>query len=321
MNSPDGTCVFLTTFAPSGDIIEVKAYHSASFGISSGFELDLAGMTVCNPQLTSFVIRSNAYLVFSTPGSAHLHTIKVQVITKSSDYAIKAQYSAFKRSSASDTGRQAPKHNCLLDCHADVWGRYPVAATISRASPVVHNELPSICFVSSQHRKPFASYFRTMAQNFELQTNKPTGGLLGITEVTAIQDKVSILSGKHPAVSTVPAGRWLIELLCLIPLHLAVADGNAFVPLKDGVRSSDFERAILGLNHVQVADRYELSFVVKSSHTNVPCDHSITLGWYESILNSYYANRVSGLILRRQGSQALTCCWEANSCCLVYGYV
>ena len=269
MSSPDGTCVFLTTFAPSGEIIEVKACHSASFGIFSGFELNLAGMTICNLQVTSFVIRSNAYLVFSTPGSAHLHTIKVQVITKSSNYAIKAQYSAFRRSLASDTGRQAPKHNCLLDCHADVWGRYPIAATISRASPVVHNELPSICFVSSQHGKPFASYFRTLAQIFELQTNKPTGGLLGINEVISIQDKASILSGKHLTVSTVPAGLWLIELLCLIPLHLAVADGNAFITLKDGVRSSDFEHAILGLNHIQVADRYGLSFAVKLSHTNV----------------------------------------------------
>lgn len=270
MSSPDGTCIFLTTVAPSGEVIGVKACHSASFGISSGFDLDLAPVTVYNPQLTSFVTRSNAYLVFSSPGSTHLYTMKVQVTTTSSDFSIKEQFSSARKSAASGSyNKQAPKHNSLLDCHADVWGRYPVAATISRASPLVQIQVPSICFVTSQYEKPFASYFRDMIRDFEVLTKKPTGGLLGITKVSAMQDKASILSGKYPHVSTFPAGLWLIELLCLIPLHLAVADGNAFVPLKDGVRSSDFERALLGLNHVQVADRYQWFFPDGNVETNL----------------------------------------------------
>lgn len=260
MSSPDGSCIFLTTVAPSGEIIGAKACHEASFGTSSGFELDLAGVTIFRPQITSFVNRSNAYFVFSSPGSAHLHTLKIQVITKSSDFAIREQFSPAKQSLASETGTLPSKHNSLLDCYADVWGRYPVAPTISRASPVVHSQPPSICFVSSQHERPFAAYFRDMIRNFELSTKKPTRGFLGAIKVSATRDASSILSRISPHVSTFPAGLWLIELLCLIPLHLAIADGNAFVPLKDGVRSSDFERALLGLNHVQVADRWEAFF-------------------------------------------------------------
>jgi hypothetical protein len=255
MSSPDGTCVFLTTLAPSGEVIGVKACHEASFGTSSGFELDLAGVMIFQPQLTSFVNRSNAYLVFSSPGSAHLHTMKVQVTTKSSDFAIREQFSPAKKSLALNADTLPSKHNSLLDCYSEVWGRYPVAAAISRASPVVHSQPPSICFVSSHSERPFATYFQNMIQNFEVSTRKPTRGLLGVIEVSATPDKSSILSGHFPRVSIFPVGLWLIELLCLIPLHLAVADGNAFVPLKDGVRSPDFERALLGLNHVQVADR------------------------------------------------------------------
>ena len=70
------------------------------------------------------------------------------------------------------------------------------------------------------------------------------------------------------------AGEWLVDLLCLIPIHIAVAQNDRFVPLKDGVHSSEFERTLLGATVEQVTDR--LSF-----------------GWYESIFASYMASKVN----------------------------
>ena len=74
-------------------------------------------------------------------------------------------------------------------------------------------------------------------------------------------------------VSRYLVGEWLVELLCLIPIQIAVCRGNMFVPLADGVLSSDLERSLLGAELGKIVDK--LSF-----------------GWYESIFQSYLATKV-----------------------------
>lgn len=251
--SPDGTCIFITTSSLLGEVIGVKACHVASFGVSRGFELDLSNETIFQPQITSFVTRSNAYLAFSSPGSKTLRSVKLQVTNKSRDLSFRASTSSVG-SSASAPEKTPTQHNCLLDCFQDVWSRYPIVAAISRASPALSEAPHSISFVTSDPGKPYARYISDMIEHFQVTTQKPTNGLLTRTKVFAVSDLSEVLNGSTLPVSSFPAGRWLIELLCLIPLHLAVTDGNAFIPLKDGVRSSEFERDLLGKNHRQVAD-------------------------------------------------------------------
>lgn len=253
--SPDGSCVFLTTTQLSGEVTSVKACHTESFGTVPGVDLDISAEAIFSPEITSFVTRNNIYLVYPSSRSTNLHSVKVQVTTRASDFTIKAQYSPARKSSPSTTLMPNSKHNCLLDCYSDVWGRYPIVATIERANPELLAAPRSLSFVTSRYEKPFRDYIEDMVKHFEKQTQKPTNGLLSDIQVSAVPDASVVIEGTIPERSTYPAGKWLIELLCLIPLHLAVADGNSFVPLKDGLRSSDFERSLLGLNHVQVADR------------------------------------------------------------------
>lgn len=253
--SPDGSCIFLITLRPSGEVISMKAYHTNSFGTVPGTELDISAEAVFWPQITSFVARNNSYMVYSSSRSSNLHSVKVQVTTKSSDFAIRAQYSPARKSSPSTSLLPNSQHNSLLDCYSDIWGRYPIVATIERSRSELQTAPSSLFFVTSQYQKPFQTYIEDIISSFEKVSQKPTNELLSNLRVSAIPDASLILEGKLPEVSTYPAGKWLIELLCLIPLHLAIADGNSFVPLKDGIRSSDFERSLLGLNHAQVADR------------------------------------------------------------------
>ena len=65
-------------------------------------------------------------------------------------------------------------------------------------------------------------------------------------------------------VSRFRAGEWLADLLCLIPIHIAITQENRFVPLKDGVVSAQLEKSLLGAEVNKIVD-------------------SISLGWYESI--------------------------------------
>ncbi|KAF8306079.1 hypothetical protein DL93DRAFT_2065742 [Clavulina sp. PMI_390] len=111
-----------------------------------------------------------------------------------------------------------------------------------------------------------------MIEQFEHKTQKPTGTSLSDIVISTLPNMGAVLSAQFPTPSTFPVGKWLIGLLCLIPLHLAVADGNNFVPLKDGIRSTEFERSLLGLKHTEVAEE-------------------LTIGWYESILSTYFADR------------------------------
>ncbi|KDN46510.1 hypothetical protein RSAG8_04163, partial [Rhizoctonia solani AG-8 WAC10335] len=62
-------------------------------------------------------------------------------------------------------------------------------------------------------------------------------------------------------------GSFIIELLCLIPLHLAVTRENRFIPLKDGVWDPEYERSLLGAEVPVIVD-------------------GLSLGWYESLFQS-----------------------------------
>ena len=65
----------------------------------------------------------------------------------------------------------------------------------------------------------------------------------------------------------------MVDIFCLIPIHIAIARDNRFVPLKDGVWAPDVEKAMLGAEVGRVAD-------------------SLTFGWYESIFQSYMSTKV-----------------------------
>jgi len=120
-------------------------------------------------------------------------------------------------------------------------------------------------------------YFSNMVYAFEMQTRKPTGSeLKNITVQTWRPDEAlgMCTSLGEWAEASVPAGEWLVDILCLIPIHIAVARENRFIPLKDGVSSSELEKSLLGAEVGAIID-------------------ILSLGWYESIFQSYMSQRVN----------------------------
>src|SRR6266702_3635477 len=84
----------------------------------------------------------------------------------------------------------------------------------------------------------------------------------------------AFLSSPEWPASRFRAGEWLADLLCLIPIHVAITLDNRFVPLKDGVLSTQLEVSLLGAEVNRIVD-------------------SLSIGWYESIFQSYWASKVS----------------------------
>ena len=164
-------------------------------------------------------------------------------------------------------------NNCLIDCHLDVWTRFPVQAAIRREN-ISHlgRSRQSITFLTDNPEAPFAAYFHGLIRSFQDHVHKPTGGVLSEIKVCALRH--ADFSFQDLAVSLFSAGEWVVELLCLIPLHLAVTRQNRFIPLKDGVWSPEYERELLGADVGQIVD-------------------ALSLGWYESLFQSYMVSMVS----------------------------
>ncbi|KAF8321130.1 hypothetical protein DL93DRAFT_2224184 [Clavulina sp. PMI_390] len=264
----DGSCIFFVHKNDEKGESSVQVHHVASFGTKkAGTTFNIPALVWPHASLTSFGTRSNAYMVAWLPERTQLVSYRFQITTRISEFSFKAQ----DRQRQKD-GRRRTRHNSILDVHSDVWARFPVASTIERSTPSSKKEASLIQFITSSPGRPFVRYFAQMVQQFEKSTQKPTQGRLGELTVEAIGYDVLHTDGHTFDITTYPAGKWLVELLCLIPIHIAITAGNRFVPLANGVISAEFERSLLGADVMQIAN-------------------SITLGWYESIFTSYMATK------------------------------
>ena len=185
----------------------------------------------------------------------------------------------FKAKSSRQTANARPtQHNSLLDCHAEVWTRFPVLPAVKRRTitSLSERQQKTLTFIADNHTLPFASYFADLIHSFEKTMRKPTGDELRGIKVSAAQYGPflnKMLSASDWKVSRYRVGEWLVDLLCLIPIHIAVCRENRFIPLANGVLSAELERSLLGAEVSQIVD--QLSF-----------------GWYESIFQSYLALKV-----------------------------
>jgi hypothetical protein len=179
-------------------------------------------------------------------------------------------------------------HNTLLDCHKEVWTRFPVVPAVKRRTitSLTQRQPRTLTFVAEDPAQPFASYFSNLIQGFVKVTRKPTGvELRGIKVSSADFESFrnKTVFDLTWNISRYRLGEWLVDLLCLIPIHIAVCRENRFVPLANGVISTDLEKSLLGADVSQIVNK--LSF-----------------GWYESIFQSYMASKV----------------WSTASICFIY---
>ncbi|PPQ72320.1 hypothetical protein CVT26_007277 [Gymnopilus dilepis] len=270
LSSPDGACFLAIFNIASGSI--VRAFHWATFGSTEGIDvaIDLHGSYPLN--LTSFVSRNNVHLLIFDPEAASCRSVAFNITKKSTEFMFKEKSSFYHKQKDN-----APKvHNCLLDCHSDMWTRFPVFPAIQRQTKIHAVQRPKLLlFISDDDRSPVSSYFSRMMRDFEQKTRKPTGEELRAVAVSSMAREsygTLILEDLDNKISRFRAGEWLVDLLCLIPIHIAITRDNRFIPLKDGISSATYEKSLLGA---------EMSAVVDS----------ISFGWYEPILQSYMSTK------------------------------
>ncbi|KAG9308631.1 hypothetical protein JVU11DRAFT_11582 [Chiua virens] len=268
-SSPDGSCFLVVS--SDGRIV---AYHWSTFGSNHGVPLpitDWAGNSKL--AISSLVRRSSVYLLKLDLSAHTCSSVALDITRKITEFMFKAKDGR----GALSRDAHLTAHNCLIDCHADVWTRFPVLPAVQRATiSSGDRHRPSFLFVTDRDHTRYAAHISDMIETFERSSKKPTGDKLSMLYISATTFDTFIAdfspNGEWDGISLFKAGEWVVEILCLIPIHLALARDNRFVPLKNGVYSADVERSLLGAEINRIVD-------------------TISFGWYESIFQSYMSDK------------------------------
>ncbi|CAE6373871.1 unnamed protein product [Rhizoctonia solani] len=264
-SAPDGSCLFVVVLGEGSRLHRLLAFHWASFG-SNKKGIDSTGLRPCDGYriATRFDGRGRVHVVSFDAASRAITSAILQITQKATEFSF--------RSDRDNSRKKATEtiNNSLIDCHLEVWTRFPVVPAVARNTLTVVNRRPKqLIFASPVGLEDVKDYFARMISTFEATTRKPMGGTLTAIEVKSTSD---IDSDIVTEASEFKLGSFIVELLCLIPLHLAVTRENRFIPLKDGVWDPEYERSLLGADVPAIVD-------------------ALSLGWYESLLQSYMATK------------------------------
>lgn len=269
-SSPDGSALLVIERSPQGGRLKLRVFHHASFGKNpSGIAFSLPEEFDEATQLTvsSLARRKYVYLIAHLPSSASLQSISLRISRTEVEYLFRQKEARTALPNAIQT-----KNNSLIDCFVDVWERFPIIPAIAREFTIARSStfITFVCYGQLNGLPPIPRYFKAMIRDFKRRFQKPTGDRLDEIEIhvrSATDPQWSL-----PTAVPCRAGEWFVELICLIPIHIAVARDNRFLPLQDGVSSDDLTLKLLGSEVGEIIN-------------------AITIGPYEAILGSYMATK------------------------------
>ncbi|KIO19089.1 hypothetical protein M407DRAFT_31267 [Tulasnella calospora MUT 4182] len=269
-SSPDGSALVLVERTQDEQNWQARVFHQATFGENpDGIIVDLPSdfHDATRFAISSLGRRSYVYLVAHSPSAKSLLSVALRISRIEAEYLFREKTGRHARLQCVATA-----HNSLVDCFSEVWDRFPVIPAIPReftaSRPPMRLTIIEYAARSMLQRSP--RYFSDMIRDFIRRSPKPVGRSLESIEVdvkSASEDQAL-----DSSVESCLAGEWFVEVICLIPIHIAIARGNRFVPLKDGRWREDHNRALLGLEVPEIID-------------------AITLGTYEAILGSYMSTK------------------------------
>ncbi|CUA74082.1 E3 ubiquitin-protein ligase TRIP12 [Rhizoctonia solani] len=266
-SAPDGSCLLVAVAGqekPSSH--RLLAFHWASFGTNKK-GIDSGGLPVCGGYrvVTRFEGRGRVHVISFDSVSRSITSTVLKITQKATEFSFRSDHEHSHKTAAETI------NNSLIDCHLEVWTRFPVVPAVARNTlAVVQREPRQLVFASPTILHEVTGYFARMISKFESTARKPMGGTLTSIEVKSV---TRIDPNFVDQTSEFKLGSFIVELLCLIPLHLAVTRENRFIPLKDGVWDPDYERSLLGADVPAIID-------------------ALSLGWYESLLQSYMATKL-----------------------------
>ncbi|CAE6489587.1 unnamed protein product [Rhizoctonia solani] len=265
--APDGSCLLVVVAgdAPT-DPDRLLAFHWLSFGPNQrGIDATEVPKSDTRRVGTRFYGRGRIHVISFTASDLTLASTAVQVKQKTTEFAFLSE-----NDGATEEHGVQTLNNSLIDCHMEVWTRFPVVPAVTRDTLIPVSRQPRrLIFISPQDLPQAPAYFARMISTLRNTTNKPVGEDLVETIVSSTNITKFETFGD---ISEFKLGSYFVELICLIPLHLAITLDNKFLPLKDGVWDPDYESNLVGATIAEVKD-------------------TLSLGWYESIFRTYMAKK------------------------------
>ncbi|KAG9305016.1 hypothetical protein G9A89_007419 [Geosiphon pyriformis] len=215
-------------------------------------------------------------------------------ISPQSPQFVKFEYGVWK-----DFGiEQRNTINGLIDVYSMVFTKYAINSPIGRVDQpltltIVLDISPNNPLNLKECNKRFRKYVDQMFLKFKKDTKKPTGHLKHFnTNFTTFQ----AFDNFEVHANTYQLGEWMVDFFCLIPLQIAVARDNEFVPLQDGLFLPEIANNSLD-------DGY--GFIGSVSK-------AISFGWYEAIFE-HYAN-LEVKVVSSMGEQSCGKSYLLNHC-------
>ena len=212
-STPDGACLLLSFVV--GPNLVLKAYHWATFGSTDGITI-ICPDTFTEPLLaTAMVNRASIHVMSINPSNKACSSLALDITKKITDFTFREHGGAGHSKGKS----MNTLHNCLIDCHEDVWTRFPVLAAIQRQTILSSHGCcpPKLAFVmdGEEYHQHVSPHFLEMKQRFHQRTHKPLSNNLKNMEVMA-QDFDQFLHSPDWDKSVFCVGEWLVNIICLV---------------------------------------------------------------------------------------------------------
>ncbi|KAI9431439.1 hypothetical protein BJY52DRAFT_1423126, partial [Lactarius psammicola] len=256
-SSPDGSCVIVVQDEDGERTI--TAYHWSTLLPPVEFPLHSQSQTSLSISTQRFSRRSSigttSHLIGLDLDSRSCRSVILNITQRATEFTFQE-----RRSKASSRYGKQTIHNCLIDCYSGVWTLFPVVPTVEChiITSSSQRQQKTLVFVTDDHRRPFSSHFSDIISAFEKTSRKPTGDELK-----------SIVVSARPFASFTQEFLTSFRLAGLAPQSWRVAS----------IRSAQGWRCITPAGEV-----------ITWCGVNRIVD-SLSLGWYESIFQSYWASK------------------------------
>ena len=187
-SSPDGFC--LLALHAQGPQPSLTAYHWETFGSVNGIPLQISSFPLDGAVVTSMVSRGRVFLLTLDIDAQCINSMTIDSTRKVTE----AIFQEKGGNNASKNGAGRTQYNNLLDCHKEVWTRFPVLPAAKRRTITSLSERRprSLTFITENPKRPFASYFSDLIQGFVKATRKPTGDEIRDIIVSATNSNRSV---------------------------------------------------------------------------------------------------------------------------------
>ena len=212
-STPDGTCLLLSFIV--GPKLVLKAYHWTTFGSTNGIVI-VCPDTFTEPLVvTAMVNRESVHIISINTSNKTCSSLALDITKKITDFTCWEHGGVWP----SKGKLQNTLHNCLIDCHEDVWTRFPVIAPAQHQTILSSHRrcYPKLEFVmdGKEHHPRISPYFLEMKRRFYQRTNKPLSNDLKNMRVIA-QGFNQFLHSLDWDKSVFCAGEWLVNIISLV---------------------------------------------------------------------------------------------------------